>query len=117
MDEKTQLINEANKEGVVDGYEAKMAIQKLEDLRLEAILIRQEKEDIMDMRRNWSKWILGTIVAIVLLDFILIFLLGFKLVDFEGWEFPAFIADGVIKIIGLAAIVVNFLFNKDSLVK
>lgn len=118
MDEKKELAAGVREKELPMNYDLKTqrALHELADLRAEAVLNRQERADIMRMRKGWSLWILACIVGIVLFDFLLVFLLGFGVMKFEGqWEFPAFIADGVIKIIGLAAIVVNFLFNKDSL--
>lgn len=119
MATKKEFLEKVKAKGVLttNNLEAQKAWNELENNREEAILSRKERADIMKMRKSWSRWILACIVAIVFLDFVLIFLLGYKSITLDGLAFPAFIADGVIKIIGLAAIVVNFLFNKDSLSK
>lgn len=68
------------------------------------------------MRSRWSFWILASIIAITLFDFFIVAGLGFGFIHFDQqFIIPAFIGESLIKTIGLAYIVVNFLFNKDSI--
>lgn len=87
----------------------------LDDERRFAEIKAVEREDIIRMRKFWSKWILISILAINIFDFFVITALGFGWITFpDGFVIPAFIADTLIKTLGLAVIVVHFLFNKDS---
>lgn len=119
MDEKKQLLRTIREEELtLHDLESQKAFQELDHSKNNALLNRKEREDIMKMRKHWSEAILFCIVFIVAADFVMIFLLGFNVISFSGpWTVPAFILDSLIKIIGLAIIVVKFLFNKDSLQK
>lgn len=80
--------------------------------RKKILLDLQEKQDILKMRYRWSNWLLGVIVAIVGIDFVIIFFVGFELINFHSDIFmPLFIGDSLIKTLGLAIIVVKFLFD------
>lgn len=96
------------------------SIRNIDVLELEkkkAEVMVQERKDIISMRRNWSWGILTAIISIVLFDFFIITAVGFGWMMFsETYLVPMFIAESLIKIVGLAYIVVNFLFNKDSFV-
>ncbi len=75
----------------------------------------EERKNIIDMRRDWSKWILRCILFIVISDVIVMFLLGIHWMSFDSqWMVPVFVADSMTKVLGLAWIIVNFLFGKDS---
>ncbi len=79
-------------------------------------LLIREKDEIIRMRRMWSITILVAIIGITVFDIIVITLLGIGLMRFsEGYIVPAFIAESLLKTLGLAAIVVNFLFDHKSL--
>lgn len=93
---------------------AQQIADDLETARIEAQLRAEERRDIIKMRKSWSKWILICIVSIVFFDFLIISLLGLGVISFQGLVVPAIIADSLIKVLGLAMIVVNFLFNKES---
>lgn len=75
----------------------------------------EERSNIIDMRKNWSSWILFCIVVIVFFDIVMALLLGFHAITFESpFAIPAFVVDSLVKVLGLAAIIVKFLFGKDS---
>ncbi len=74
----------------------------------------EEKREIIAMRKSWSTWILRSIIAIIAFDFLIIILIGIKLLNFEGYIVPIFITESLIKVLGLAIIIVNFLFNKKD---
>ena len=66
------------------------------------------------MRKRWSGWLLGCIVGIVIFDAIFIILLGRGVVVFGDQKIVfSFIIESLVKIAGLAIIVVKFLFDKD----
>lgn len=75
----------------------------------------EEKADIMAMRRCWSKWILLSIIAIIVFDFGLIVTTGIGLLNFEsGYVVPVVIIESLAKTLGLAIIIVRFLFNSKK---
>lgn len=82
---------------------------------LEAEIKAQEKMNIIEMRKKWSEWILGCIVGIVIFDGVVIFLLGLNVIEFNGHLAPIFIGESLLKMFGLAYVVVKFLFTKESL--
>ena len=91
---------------------------QLEDRRMTAMLLAQEKQDIIAMRKKWSGWILLCIVLIVIYDMVMIPLIGvgvFAPQD-EGakWLIGLLITENLAKVLGLAYIVVNWLFSGDS---
>jgi hypothetical protein len=89
--------------------------ERLQKRKTLAELELDEKQDIMLMRKSWSKWILWSIIFIVVCDEVIIFLIGFNRLNFQnGYAVPAFIGESIIKIIVLAVIIVKFLFNSDS---
>ncbi len=88
---------------------------ELESKREQTAALLQEKKEINRMRASWSRWLLICIVSIVSFDFLLIALLGLNIWTFEDQRLIlAFIIEGLIKITGLAYIVVNYLFDKNE---
>lgn len=90
------------------------ALQREQHNRLLAI---KEWNDVIEMRKSWSYWLLRTIMLIVVFDFFVIVMVGFKLMKFEGYIMPFFIGESLIKTLGLAIIVVKFLFNEKFISK
>ena len=81
-----------------------------------ARLKARERGDLIEFRKMWSNWTLGFVGLIVLSNVVIVFLLGFGILRFENQDvIPYFVGDSVIKTIGLAYIIVNFLFSKDSM--
>lgn len=93
--------------------EANSLLSYLEAKKREADIEAQESLDIIKMRKSWSTWMLITIVSINVFDFAVVILAGLSILKFEGWIMPVFIGDTLLKTIGLAVIIVNFLFDKD----
>lgn len=82
-------------------------------LRVEAIL--QERLELRAMRLRWSNWILVCIVSIVCFDFLLVGAAGIGLAKFsDSYTLPAFLGESIINIIGLAIIIVRFLFSDKN---
>ncbi|PIZ55627.1 hypothetical protein COY23_04545 [bacterium (Candidatus Torokbacteria) CG_4_10_14_0_2_um_filter_35_8] len=91
------------------------AFDQLESEQIFAQIKAEEKRDIIRMRGQWSRWILACIVGIVILDYFVVFFLGFGWIKFgSGYTVPLFIGESLIKIFGLAIIVVKFLFERDK---
>jgi len=97
-------------------FQIALVKERLESDSTRAALELKEYRELIEMRGRWSNWILGLLVLIVFSDVALSWFFGFGLIAFSSdYSFPIFIADGLLKTLGLAFIVVNFLFNKDSL--
>lgn len=93
-------------------------LENLESARLDAKIKAEERRDILRMRRSWSMWILVSILAIVAFDIFVVLALGFGWIQFQqDYILPTFIAESLLKIFGLALIVVKFLFNKEDLMQ
>src|SRR3989338_3045481 len=87
---------------------------KLETDRAKITAWLDEQKSIGVMRQQWSRWLLLCIVAVIFFDFIFITLLGFKILSFYNQKvILSFIGENLIKIAGLAYIVVNFLFDRN----
>ena len=90
--------------------------QELEREREWAILTAAERRDLITMRSRWSNWILGVIVAISLFDIFLVTGIGFGWLKYENnFQIPFFIGESLIKLLGLAFLIVHFLFDHKSL--
>ncbi|MFH1523188.1 MAG: hypothetical protein ABIE43_05235 [Patescibacteria group bacterium] len=96
-------------------YEAEEKYDNLQKRRNNAILTIKERKEIIKMRRHWSYWLLGVIIAVVIFDFFVILAVGFKWMSFQSNVIvPVFVGESLIKTLGLAFIVVNFLFNEKT---
>lgn len=90
----------------------------LERKKTEAEVELEGRLDIIKLRRRWSNWILGCVVSIVFFDQAVIFLVGIKVIDFGNDNAIVYlIIEGIVKIITLAIIIVNFLFDRNSVKK
>ena len=106
------LVNTRN--GGLVPFSQKKAEEELEKTHLFALLEAKEMEALQEMRGSWSTWILRCIVWIVLFDFIVVTCVGTGLMKFDGITLPIFLGESIVKVIGLALVIVGFLFSKDS---
>ena len=92
--------------------------QELELDRDEALLISTERRELITMRSRWSNWILIVIVAISVFDMLLIGLIGGGIWVFtDNFAIPLFIGESLVKLLGLAFLIVHYLFDHKSLSK
>jgi len=106
----------ADKEAVDNHLQVAARALELDERSTLFKLRAEERTNIIQMRKSWSCWILRAILLVVIADILLIFLLGFGVLSFrDQWYVPAFIAESLMKVLGLAWIIVKFLFGKDSL--
>jgi len=117
IDRQAAILEATSSAYQSDKIELERKILELENSNLQAQLDADEKRDIISMRRRWSNWLLFALLLIMAFDMILVALVGFKVWTFAGNTLPLIVIDSLVKIIGLALIVVNFLFNKDSLTR
>ena len=109
--EAISLIKESNQKDLNSGK----AEDVLEYQSMRVMAILEERMELRSMRLRWSNWILGCIVAIVVVDFILVGSVGFGLAKFpDSFTLPAFLGESIINIIGLAVIIVKFLFSDKN---
>lgn len=96
--------------------ESKKKNDSLQRERNNTQLDLKERNDVIEMRRTWSFWLLRAIIWIIVMDFAVIFLVGLNLMSFKNsYIVPFFIGESLIKTLGLALIVVKFLFNEKSI--
>ncbi len=99
-----------------DEIEKERNLHRLRTEQAGAFLASTEQQGLMKMRGNWSFWILFFICLISFSNILLIFLIGAGIFHFDGkFEVPFFIGDSLLKILGLAYLIVNFLFNPNTL--
>lgn len=99
-------------------FEAEERWEALQGKRSNTQLISKEWNDIIKMRKCWSYWLLGIIATITFFDFSVVVCVGFGWMNFErNYIIPFFIGESFLKTIGLAVIVVGFLFNKEGVWK
>lgn len=75
----------------------------------------EEKENlgIIDMRRQWSNWILFFIGLIIFFDIILVTLYGFKVWSFQDTNVViVIVTENFFKIIGLGVLITSNIFQK-----
>lgn len=86
--------------------------RNLEEASYNAEIKAQRGRDINAMRKRWSTALLWSIVGIIIFDAIFSLLLGFDILKFVDQRLIlAFILENLIKIAGLAIVVVKFLFD------
>ncbi|MDD2757969.1 MAG: hypothetical protein PHD72_01160 [Patescibacteria group bacterium] len=119
VEEVKKILEEQTTYDIVGpDLETQRKMSQLEQDKIIAQILARERLDIMGMRRTWSDWLLRVIISIVVFDFFVIVAVGFKWMSFnEGYIVPFFVGESFLKTIGLALIVVGFLFNKDNVVK
>lgn len=90
-------------------------IDRLDFLRRQGELEGIEHADVIRMRKYWSLIVLIVIMFVVGFDSAIILLYGLGWIEFESETLVMFfLGEGLFKVIGLALIIVGFLFNKDS---
>jgi len=121
INEARQIILEQISSKMPSDLAEKFAIQeKITFLQREnnnTQLDLKERNDIIRMRRRWANWLLVAILAIIVFDFFVIACVGFGWMKFnKGYIIPFFVGESLIKTLGLAIIVVKFLFNEKFIV-
>jgi len=107
---KRRIVKNSNYDILRKDYEG------LDEISLEWLLKLKEKEDVIEMRKKWSTEIKRWLKIIITFDFIIIVFTGLGWLNFPEYVgIPAIVADSILKVVGLAYIVVRFLFSKDSL--
>ncbi len=119
IDQAKKIIQDETSSSVFSNnqvLDTEAKVQEFRDDEIRAKIAAKEKKEIIAMRRQWSKWLLIAVIAIVIFDFLVVLLVGLGWMEFAAdFVLPIFIADSLIKTIGLALIVVKFLFNEKSL--
>lgn len=96
-------------ETVIDDAQqvAKNLQVQLEELRL------REKSEFLAFRKQWSRYLLMLVIAIVVFNAIFLVAVGKKWLQFQDeWLVRIIISGSFIEVLGLAKIVVDFLFKE-----
>ncbi|MBP9748662.1 hypothetical protein KBD18_00500 [Patescibacteria group bacterium] len=109
-----QAITESSaSESLVTELAYQREVLVLEKERKEAELDQKEHIEVMKMRGAWSSWILRCVIGIVVFDVLFVVGVGRNWLKYDqGWIVPVFVADSLIKVLGLAIIIVGFLFGE-----
>jgi hypothetical protein len=103
------------KESEDNNWEEEKLQEAVEKEKTESFLEAMEKEDIINMRRLWSNFLLAVVLFVVIFDSIIFIGIGRSWFIYDDRVVPVFIVESLLKILGLALIVVKFLFNEKSL--
>ncbi len=92
--------------------------EKLED-KEESVFVKVHLDGLISfykLRCRWSTFILICIGVLIVFQIALTFLVGMKMLDFSDyqWFLPLVVTENFVQVIGLALIVVRFLFNKEK---
>jgi hypothetical protein len=98
-----------------NNWEEEKLQEAVEKEKTESFLEAMEKEDIINMRRLWSNFLLAVVLFVVIFDSIIFIGIGRSWFIYDDRVVPVFIVESLLKILGLALIVVKFLFNEKSL--
>lgn len=83
---------------------------KLDELKLKI----QEKSEFLSYRRQWSKYLLTLLIAIVLFNAMFLVTIGLGWLQFnDEWLVRIIITGSFVEVLGLAKIVVDFLFKEQ----
>lgn len=90
------------------------AIQEMYDFRLTELHL-QEKQEILGFRKKWSNNLLWLVVAIVLFNGGFLIAIGRNMLSYEDeWLVRIIFTGSFIEVLGLARIVVQFLFKEEK---
>ena len=98
-----------------DDWEEERLQEVVEKEKKESFLEAMEKEDIINMRRLWSGFLLLVVFFVVVFDSIIFIGIGMGWFNYTDKVVPIFIVESLLKTLGLALIVVKFLFHEKSL--
>lgn len=80
---------------------------QLEELRL------REKSEFLAFRKQWSRYLLILVIAIVIFNALFLVAVGKKWLQFQDeWLVRIIITGSFVEVLGLAKIVVDFLFKE-----
>lgn len=116
-DEAMKLVDGAagTNKSPVEVLDLASKINSLEDAKIDGEDRANVRKDIREMRKRWSEWILRAIVAIIFFDFVVVFCVGLGWMRFDSQVIlPVFIGESLVQTLGLAVIIVRFLFHNDS---
>lgn len=113
---KTELQQSQAAQKEVITKPTKKSLESLKSQQLYSEIKAEALKDVVDMRYRWSDWILKIIIIVTFFDIFIVLMIGFRLMKFDaGYIVPIIIGESLIKIIGLALVVVKFLFDEKSM--
>jgi len=87
--------------------------QKQFELQLQELRLK-EKAEFLNFRRQWSTYLLSLVMIIVFFNALFLIAIGMHLLQFEDeWLVRIIITGGFVEVLGLAKIVVDFLFKEQ----
>jgi len=76
-------------------------------------LVLEEKSDFLSLRKWWSKALLIVVYIIVVFDMVFLVLVGLGVLQYhDEWLVRLILAGNFVEVLGLAKIVVDFLFKE-----
>jgi hypothetical protein len=74
---------------------------------------RLEKQEV---RKQWNRILMWLVVFGFIFSYLMIILIGFKIMNFENSEFavPSVVAAGVVQTYGLAKLAIKYFFSEDE---
>lgn len=100
-------------DSVVQNLQSQKDLFDIERRRIVMELDAREHVEVMNMRWHWSFWILLCVIAILVFDIVFVVLVGSGILKYpHDWIVPVFVVDSLIKVLGLAMIIVKYLFGK-----
>lgn len=110
-DVKQEIVKSVEAEKIREKVFAEVHVQQHEREQKKAHLDGVRK--FYKMRSDWSGFIMKCIGASIAFHIVLTFLVGFDILDFKEykWFLPIIVTENFLQIIGLAVIVVKFLFQ------
>ena len=115
---KPETVIQETKEEVKDAELAiiKKGIDNLSsyELKLEELKLK-EKSEILAYRQQWSIILLSIVVLIIIFNFLFLIAVGRQFLVFKDeWLVRLIISSSFVEVLGLAKIVVDFLFTEPT---
>ncbi|WP_295156306.1 hypothetical protein [Selenomonas sp. AE3005] len=68
----------------------------------------------IELRKVYAKWLFVLLVIETVAVFVIVFITGFKRMEFDEWTFRVFIGSVYAQIVGAVYVMIRYLFSKDS---
>ena len=66
------------------------------------------------LRKDYAMWLFALLAIETITVFVIVFLTGYKRMEFEEWTFRVFIGSVYAQIVGAVYVMIRYLFSKDS---
>jgi len=108
-------MNAKNQQFVLEETVIEDAQMQTKEFELKLLELKlQEKSEFLEFRRQWSHYLLILLVAIVVFNAIFLLAVGKNILTFtDEWLVRIIISGSFLEVLGLAKIVVDFLFKQQ----